>query len=330
MNPNARLAALAVVVLTGSVACESTITGNEGNFQFSYPADDRVLDFNKPIAIGAKLDLQVRDAGDRTPITLTGATTGDESVLVVDSFEGDMLTISAVGDGNTTVDVKGTTQAGLEQTDSVNMLARTPEVHILRHTCDYDSNSAAYLAGQQVYVPFEFTMADTQPVIGYGYYPVTPSDPNVLSLDATFQGSQYMRFDTLTTGSITLDSDITDTRLTMEVVEAGAIDGVQDPIAFVGEDIDVGDVNPFYVRPKVGTNVVCQAITGLQVASDTPDICDVRPATNLSGAQTDTGNEPGWFEVEGVAEGTCTYTVTFTAGAAGAGVSAQFSYPIQP
>lgn len=324
-----RIALLTSAVLVGSVGCESTVTGNEGNFQFSYPADDAVLDFNKPIAVGARLDLKVRTVGDRRAVTLTDASTGDDAVLSVDGFEDDTVTLLATGDGNTTVTVVGAPDGGLEASDTVNMLARVPEVHDLAHTCTSDP-SAAYLVDQKVYVPFELEMANGQPVIGYGYYPVAPSDSAVLALDDSHQGYQYMRFDTLAAGDIVLESTLTDTVLAMSVVEAGSIDGVQDPIAFVIEDIDVGDTNPFYVRPMVGAQVLCQGETAFSVSSDSPDICDVRVIDNPSNTATATGNEFGWFEVEGLAEGTCAYTVTFGEGAGGAGVSKSFEHPIEP
>ena len=76
-----------LTVLPALVGCTSKITGNEGNFEFSYPADDRVADFNNPIAVGAYLDLEVRDVGYQQPVTLSAASTDDESVLMVESFQ---------------------------------------------------------------------------------------------------------------------------------------------------------------------------------------------------------------------------------------------------
>jgi hypothetical protein len=329
MHPIHRLALVAVAVL-GGVACESTVTGNEGNFQFSYPADDRVFDFNKPIAIGARLDVSVRDAGDRGAVTLDDARSDDDAILMVESFADDTFTLLATGDGSAGITVAGTASNGEQQTDTVNMLARTPEVHMLRHTCT-DTSTAAYLAGQQVYVPFEYTMADGQPVIGYGYYPVTPSS-TALTFDATFQGNQYMRFDTAQAGNVTLASDITDAALELRIVESASITGVQEPIAFVVEDIDVGDVNPFYVRPMVDDTVVCQARTPYTVTSDSPEICAVRVADPVGTPEnaSDFANELAWFDVEGLAAGSCAYTVTFPEGADGAGVSASFTFPIEP
>ena len=51
---------------------------------------------------------------------------------------------------------------------------------------------AAYLANQRVYVPFEMSMANGQPVIGYGYYPVAMGEgaPLVLNSETTFKVDQ--------------------------------------------------------------------------------------------------------------------------------------------
>ena len=46
----------ALLTLT-SVACTSTITGEEGNLKFSYYSSDDAGNFNKPLAIGAKVEV---------------------------------------------------------------------------------------------------------------------------------------------------------------------------------------------------------------------------------------------------------------------------------
>ena len=97
------LAALAV--LPAIVGCTSKITGNEGNFEFSYPSDDRILDFNKPIAVGAYLDLEVRDVGYQQPVTLSAASTEDESILAVQDFQSHELTLKAMGEGRTVITI---------------------------------------------------------------------------------------------------------------------------------------------------------------------------------------------------------------------------------
>ena len=58
-----------------------------------------------------------------------------------------------------------------------------------------------------------------------------------------------------------------------------------------------------------------------------------KPGAVAPGSTSDYSDESyefGWLEIESLAEGACQYTVTFTEGATGQGVSDQFSYPIEP
>jgi hypothetical protein len=316
--------------LPGAVAllaagCFSNLTGNEGNFQFSYQADDWLTDFNKPIAPGAFLDITVREVGTLGAVELLSAAYDDEAVLKVDSFEGDRITVQGVGDGAALLSVEGTTSSGETLTDSVNMLCSTPEVLVLAHTCD-TAPEAAYLTDMRVYVPFEMQRSNGQPVIGYGYYPLT-LDSEAMSMVPGESNQQWIAFDTASAaGSVTLSSEIDDTTLSAQVVAPTDLDDVQEPIAFVAEDIDVGDVNAFFVRPMAAGLVVCQPDVDKTVTSLTPEICEVRD----TGTVPNTDYEYGWFEIEGVAEGTCHYTVTYPDGNGGAGVTAEFTYEIQP
>lgn len=314
---------LVLLLLAG---CQSTLTGNEGNLQFWYEADDRVTDFNKPVAVGAFLDVHVREAGNLMAVTVTAAAFDDPAVLDVEAFSGDTITIAGVGDGTALLEVEAETSGGEVLPDSVNMLAAVPEVLVLGHTCTAGV-TAGYLTDQRAWVPFEMEKENGQPVIGYGYYPLTV-DGTAATLASGDSNQQWMAFDMgAAAGTVTLQSDLDDETLTMEVVAPTAIDGVEQPTAFVAEDIDVGDVNAFYVRPTTGGLVICQAETAMTVASLTPTICDARTAEPPAGASE---HENGWFAIEGLAEGTCEYTVTFTEGADGAGASATFSYPIEP
>jgi hypothetical protein len=319
-----------VTLLALAVGCESQITGNEGNFQFSYPADDSVLDFNKPVAVGAYLDMRVREVGTQAPVELTSASFDDPMVLDVEDFSGNEVTITGTGAGGALLTVEGTTTGDEELFDSVNMLARVPEVHVLAHTCGDGADPMNYMVDQRVWVPFEFEMSNSQPVIGYGYYPLTLSD-TLTAVNADESGQQYMAFDNGTTaGSVTMTSDIDASTLTMNLVEAASIDGIADPIAFVLEDIDVGDINPFYVLPEVAGVKVCQADVTKTVAAVSTSICAVTDRDVAESASGSAAYEFGWFQIEGLAEGTCEYTVTYPAGAAGVGVTEQFTFPIEP
>ncbi|MCP4809141.1 MAG: hypothetical protein GY913_13000 [Proteobacteria bacterium] len=316
-----RLILLAPLLATG---CQSTLTGNEGNFRFSYMADDWVNDFNKPVAVGASLDIEVRGVGSNTPVTLSSAAYDDAAVLEVTSFDGMDIIVTGTGDGLALLEGEGELD-GETLTDSVNMQAAVPEVLMLAHACS-TANEAAYILDRDVVVAFEMQMENTQPVIGYGYYPVElDSTSAAVEHDSTSQ-----IWISVNTGdveeSITMSSTIDDTTLTMELAEEGRIDGVEEPTAWVVEDIDVGDTNAFFIRPMIGELVVCQSDVLMTVASDTPETC----AVHEHDPEGDGENETGWFAVEGVGAGTCLYTVTYASGAEGEGVSEQFSYTIEP
>jgi len=196
---------LALLTFVLMPACKSVLTGNEGNLEFTYPADDRVADFNKPIAVGAKLELEVRDAGSRKAVSLTSASTEDDSVLRVVSFSGSKLILEGVSSGGTLVLVEANTTGGALG-DSVNMLARVPEVMKLANTCVTEA-SAQYLTGQDIIIPYDFEMSNGQPVIGFGYFPITLEPATGMTLDTTSVDQQWFHFTTgATAQNVTLST----------------------------------------------------------------------------------------------------------------------------
>ncbi|MEZ4235939.1 MAG: hypothetical protein R3F59_07200 [Myxococcota bacterium] len=231
------------------------------------------------------------------------------------------------GDGNALLQVEAEVSSGEVLPDEINLSARVPEVLKLSHTCGAPgSREQAYLVGQRIYVPFELEMGNGQPVVGYGYYPMAATGG--LTLSAADSGQQYAAFDTTDAGSAKLSSEIDGTTLDLALVQASALDGVAEPIALVLEDIDVGDENAFYVLPEAGGLTVCQADVAFEVESTSPSVCSVRKLDERPGIAIDPAqvHEYGWFAVTGLAEGTCTYTVTYP----GSGAVGSFSYPIEP
>ena len=310
------------VLLTG---CFSTLTGNEGNFSFSYIADDEVNNFNKPIAAGAKLDVMVKTVGlIGQAVALDSATTDDEMVATVDNVDGNTVTLLGVGDGSFELSVTGAASGEETLSDSVNMLVRVPDVLKLSHTCDTD-DTAKYLVDQRIWVPFELELSDGQAVIGYDYYPVTFDPTAALTRDETIDAQQFLHLDTqATAGMVTIESDIDDTTLTLELVEPASIDGAE---VVAGQNLietDVGDRNVFYILPKVGDDRVCQAELAKSINVTTPDICAITEQSSETnqenaGAQ----NEFGWVQIEGLAAGDCEFEISYT------GVSGSFPLSVE-
>ena len=156
------------------------------------------------------------------------------------------------------------------------------------------------------------------------------SPADALTHDTSDDRIQFLELD-LGDDAVTVEvmSDIDDTTRTMEIVEPGAIDGIQEPIAFVAEDIDAGDTNAFFVRPMVGDLVVCQANVTKQINVLTPETCQIAERQPID-EDSPAGWELGWFRVTGIAAGECRYEVSYPDANGGQGVSQEFSYTIEP
>lgn len=322
-----RSLAVGAVLAGGWIAtgCSSRITGNSGNLEFSYTTDDLTSDFNKPIAVGAKLELKVQTAGDRQPVSISDVFT-DEEVLLVDSFSGDNFILVGNGEGNSLVEVLADGPEG-EVEDSVNMRAAVPEVLKLSHTCTGNELGLYPVGKSDVLVPFDMELSDGTQVIGYGYYPVELQE-GLGTLQANSTDQANLRLDLgATPGDYTLSSTVDDTSLTIRLIEESQITG-----ASVNDDspnfrVIEGETNFIYVWPAVGEDIVCQAQADMTVQSLTPEICDVR--------NNETPEDPGQFvnsegfvAIEGLAAGECQFDVTFPNGNDGAGATTMFTAQI--
>ncbi|MEO1270188.1 MAG: hypothetical protein AAFX99_19040 [Myxococcota bacterium] len=322
------LLATAVVVWTG---CNSRLTGNEGNLTFQYTADDDVTNFNKPIAVGAKLDVKVLEVGNNRPATLTSANTTDTSVLDVSTFGGNEMTLEGKGAGNTLIEVGATVSGGTAVTDSVNMSSAVPEVLKLNHTCTDDDNALYLINKDLVLVGFDMERSNGQPVIGYGYYPATPEPADAMSVIT--EGHKDQIFIHLSTGSTkadaTLNSDLDDTSISMRLVEEGDIDGIDVNDNSPAFQILVGNVNYPHFWPTVGDTRICQGglRSTMTAETSTPDICDVQVAGEDLPDSAYTG-ESQFVRIEGKAFGACEFTVTFAGGNNGDGVTENFTATI--
>ncbi len=314
-------------VLLLAAGCRSRITGNEGNLEFSYVADDDIANFNKPIAVGARLDIEVRTAGRRRPVAVEEVTSSDPAVLDAVAVGGSGFTLEGKGEGSAEIFVTAT-DGGETLEDSVNMLARIPEVLKMYHTCAPASAEATYLTGQEIWIPFEFEMKNGQPVIGYGYHPITVTPDGALTLDTGSRSQQYFHFTTAASPeTATVASTLDDTTLTLNLVDAGAIDGATVGIG-AGTEPKVGEKHLYDILPTVGGEPVCQANTDFTVTTTTPAICTVREIGAPESG--DDRYQYSWIEIEGLAAGTCEFEVTFTAGSGGAGTTVPLSVQVVP
>jgi hypothetical protein len=327
-DPHTRLILIALTVVgVSSLACTSTQTGKAGELEFTYVTDDDVRDFNKAIAVGARLDLEVRESGNQPyaerQVTLNEATSSDEGVFEIVNVSGDRFTIEGVGVGTAELRVDATTvDSGEGLIDAVDMRTAVPEVLKLQHSCGDNpaGRVGKYLVDQVVLIPFEMELSDGQPVIGYGYYPVTHEPAAALEPVPDTKAQAFIHYTTAETPQqVTLTSDIDSATLTLDLVDPGDIDGAT---LTVSPTLREGRTELFYVLPTVGADPVCQANTPVAFEVTTPDVCSVREA---SAPVTEEARQYGWFSITGIAEGQCLINVSYAAGAAGAGSTTEIS-----
>lgn len=316
---------LAATALT--TGCVSRLTGNEGNLVFSYVADDSVADFNKPIAIGARLDINVRAAGTNDLVSLESAISEDPTVLDVVAAAGSDMTIEGKGTGNTLLAVKAKLPDGSQVSDSVNLGARKPEKLRLWHHCSNDG-AAPYLVGNEVLVPYEMEMANGQPVIGYGYWPVDLAPATAATINQTNKAQQHLWLELgNTAGKLTLTSQIDTTTLELDLVEPSAIDDALMDGGAAAKTAFAGTKHYVLIRPQTGGKTICQANTEITATSTTPDACTVSALT-IERKGDGIVNAWGWIEIEGKKVAKCSFDVTYPKAADGKGITRTFEVDI--
>lgn len=296
---------LSIVALALASSCTSRQTGKLGNLVFSYVADDEVTDFNKPIAIGARLDVNVRQKGNNKLVTITGCDTDDAAVLQVTGFEPSFFTLEAGEVGTTEVTVTAQLANGTEVEDKVDMRAAKPEALRLYHYCT-KSADAYYLTNQKVYVPFEMELKDGEAVIGYGYHPVDVVPDGALTVHSDGKNQQHLWLQTPSTPqTVSLNSQIDDTSLVLSVVDERTIDGAR----YEGlKTVLANTKTPVLIRPTIGGKPVCQANTELVASSTTPEICAAKVLTDARKGADHTSSW-GWIEIDAIALGKCSFAV---------------------
>ncbi len=325
-------ASIAATMLFGATACTSTVTGEEGNLKFSYYSTDSARDFNKPIAIGAKLDIQVEDAGsnENDDVVVNSVESSDDAVIAASKAGGDVITLEAKAKGSADITVDAAvSRTGTNESDYITMRTTTPEKIALTHLCNTGESTGYYLVGQkEVYLGYDMKLSDGQEVIGYGYYPVTADPTDGIIVDTSSKTHDFVRIETgATAGQINLTSDVSEDAWTINLVEESAIDGA---VLQGQETVSVGKSNTFRIHPTVQGSPICQPDAAFTIEVTTPDLCDIAEldADSLAIIEGST-RQKGWLKAEGKAVGDCTFNITYTNAMDGAGVTKELSIPVQ-
>ncbi len=312
---------LTVFALGVVAGCQSSLTGNEGNLTFYYPTDDQ-LDFNKPIAIGAKLDLTVFTTGAHAKVELTAVTSDKPQILDSKGFLGNAFTLEGKSDGSAAISVKAKKADGTTTQDTINMLARKPEVIDIAHSCSAGP-VGYYLTDKTIFLPYDLHMKNSQSVIGYGYHALTMVPKDGLAWDQIHKAQwAYVYKTAKLPGDVTLTSVLEPTRSwTVRLVDEGMIDGgTLTPVT--NKTLDVLANVPAFVlaRPTIGGQLLCQPDVTYSAVSKTPEVCTVAPTAAKLQATKELVESRSWLTVTGKTSGVCEFEVTWTKGNKGQGV----------
>lgn len=318
----ARVACAGALVL--ALGCQSSLTGNEGQLTFLYPTDDE-LDFNKPIAVGGKLDLTVKTAGlPKSDVSLTKVEPANKQVFKVAGMMGGAFTLEGVGEGNTSISVTATKADGTSTHDTINMMAKKPEVIEVAHSCG-GSTVGYYLVNKTVFLPYDLKLKDGRAVIGYGYHALKATPETGLQWDHIHKAQwAYVYKTAAVPGDVTLTSALEAGKSwTVRLVDEGQIDGGRlEGVSGKTLEVLAGTSAIVLARPTVGGNPVCQPDTTFTATAKTPDICTV--TATAANAPTSKGLVEAWSWVTVKANklGVCEFDIVWPKGNKGQGATA--------
>lgn len=325
------LALTAALIAIMGTACTSTITGEEGNLKFSYYSSDDASNFNKPIAIGARLEVRVEDAGsgdnDDTVVELVSSS--DEAIIKASKGGGDTIILEGIGEGSAQISVDAAVaRTSTTESDRFTMRTAVPESIELSNLCDSDGDQFYLVSEKEIFLGYDMKLNDGQEVIGYGYYPLSVEPEGGVTIKQDSKTYDFVVLETgSTAGQITLTSEVSDESWTINLVEPAAIDGAA---LLFEEAVDVGESETFRVEPTVQGSTICQSSAVVDIEVLTPEVCDVEKLEDEAEELTSSLTRlSGWLKVSGKQVGDCKFTATYAAGNGGEGAAKELTISVQ-
>ncbi len=286
--------------------------GELGNLTFTFPVADGQEDFNRPIALGARLRLRVepREGEEGSIERIEAATVDPETVLSAQRSQvrPDELILTAREQGAATVTVDATLSGSASRTDRVDFRVRPVSSISLEHQCTQRS-AAAYLTNQPITLGFARFDADRRRMIGEGAcdVEVTPDadidrtrcDEATLDVPPIAEPGPYI------VGSSRSARNGTLNRLDLNIVDPDLLDF--DPVEGTLEEDRSREVE---LVPRTPDWDICTPLE-FQVFILTPDTC--RGDDTRADRFTVFRDENNRVDLRGLRPGTCEFEVTLPA-----------------
>lgn len=272
------LASVTALVVWGCLPAETE--GKSGNFSFAYVMPDSIAGtgLSTPIAVGARMDLNVfENDGNRTPVTVGSATTANTAVLDVVDTGGDVVTVEAKSAGTTELTVSAS--GGSDSVDLLTAELGSASLTLPRLLGNPDEADVVFLVGGTSTWGLRLEDGSGNKLVGYG-------------LDV-------VSFNPESSGGVVASQDVEHVKIRIDA--AGSV-GVQpsngqeivveavDPSEVTELTIDDGDNDPSNPLPELGVEqqkilFVSTALSDgrrgigidgvVNLVSGSPDVCDV-------------------------------------------------------
>lgn len=291
----------------GLSGCYSKATGYNGKFTFAYAAGLQFENFGKPIAPGARLDLEAFANGSEDNLVITAATSSRPGVIAIGKVSSHHIVLIASEPGVADIEVTARDGAGNTLVDTMFLHVEKPTVHGLEHACTKE-REAAYVVGEDVHVFHGLATRDRRPVIGYAYAPVRVAPQAALELIPQTQGVDAYTFRVRTANpKVSIRSTVDDSALSLRLVNRGEL---KDATLDCPNDCRTFEGQSRYVVAHVtlGEMPVCNQNTLTKARSLTPEICSVTAKLEDEGEANE--NREQLAVLKGLKFGICTYEVT--------------------
>lgn len=310
------LGLLLVAALGASVSgCYSKVTAREGKFTLAYPSMVAHDNFVKPIAPGAKLEVEAYANGTSQNLTVKSAKSSAPDVLAVASAKGTKLVLSAKAPGTAEIEVTAEDAEGKELVDRMFFHVAKPAKHGLEHWCT-EEPEAAYVVGEDVVLYHSMMTEDKRPVIGTDYAPLAIEPRSALDLEQQPQAGGYYLFKARSAKRVTIRSKIDQQALTVRLVERKDL---TDATLWAPDRMIEGQRSYVIAHVSAGQTALCNQTALTRAKSLTPDICTV--SAKLDEDPDEKGeNREQLARIRALAFGVCKYEVTLPELAKGKGV----------
>lgn len=312
-SPRLHGCAIASLTMTSLLfGCDARQTGERAQIVFAYTSFDDTTNFNKPIAVGAKLDLRALELATDEEVLVERAK-GDDTIAVGEHVR-NLIELKAQKPGSTRLHVIGQTQDGHKVEDFVTLRAAEVKSIALNHLCT-DSAHAVYQAGlRDVEIPMTKFAHNDEYLIGYGLYPIKIEPAAGAKLDTRSDDAHTLHLDlSPKPGRFEIKSTLNAARLSFELITPAQIDGIQIDEFDARARTVINHTAWLGFAPTYKGKPLCASQTPIEATSLTPKICEV--TTILDRHQRDDGttiqNTEGLIKIKGKAFGVCRYEVNF-------------------